>query len=108
VLDLDDPLSRKQLFGKSIPELFECFCQRTNLTPGSVDRLTFRCLDWAEGQAFLLCRSDAEQIWKDLQRRLNVEFEIAKGEFDDDEVFLVAVKRGDVRKRKRAAETYEE
>jgi hypothetical protein len=108
VLDLDNPLSRKELFCKTIAELFDCFCQRTNLPPGSVDRLTFRCLDWADGQVFLLCNSDEEQAWKDVQKQLNVEFGIAKAEFDDDEVFLVVVKRGDVRKRKRAPDTYDD
>jgi len=100
-LDLDAPVSRKRLFEKSISQLFAFVCERAALPQDLIDCMTFRCLDWGEGLAFVIRKSDAEQKWKDLQRRLNIMFQVAKCEFDEEDDFLVVVKQGDMRKRKR-------
>jgi hypothetical protein len=93
--DRKNLISRKTWLDMSLSNLFAAVSNRTERAQDSLSCVTLRYLDWGEGEALIVQRTDGEDEWKDIKDEIVMVFKDATMEYPNRKEFLVWIKCGD-------------
>jgi len=88
-------MSKKTLLDMNLSDLFATVSNRTGRAPDSLNCVTLRYLDWGEGEALVVQKSDGEDEWQDIKEEIVMVFKDATMEYPNRKEFVVWIKCGD-------------
>lgn len=86
---------RHALLDMSLSDIFAAVSSQTKKPLESLACITLRYLEWGEGEALVVQRTDGEDEWNDIKEEVDMVFKDATREYPNKKEFLVWIKCGD-------------